>query len=81
MEVLLDCISSACLSLFVESHNSSKNLPKDVEKQDEFIKGPEWLVEPLINKLEKGLHERILKTAGNVLGEKGWWKEQKENGG
>ena len=46
MEVLLDCISSACLSLFVESHNSSKNLPKDVEKQDEFIKGPEWLVEP-----------------------------------
>lgn len=81
MGPLLYAISSACLNLFVEQRDSPTCHANNREKQDDLIKGPEWLVEPLINKLSSGLHGRILNTAGDVLGVKGWWKDQKENSG
>ena len=77
----MDSISSACLKVFVEAKTLSISHPSNVEKADDLIKGAEWLVEPLINKLSSGLHGRILKTAGEVLGVKGWWKDQKESCG
>ena len=78
---IIDSISSVCLNLFVEQGDCSKLIGKKSEKQDEFDNGAEFLVEPMLKKLSHGLHSRILKTACNVLGVKGWWKDQKGYGG
>ena len=36
-----------------------------------------WLVTPLISKLQEGVLGRVLKSAGNVLGQGQWWNQEK----
>ena len=55
---------------------------KSDEKQEDFDNGPESLIEPLLKKLPQSLHGRLLKAAcSQVLGVKGWWKDQNSYGG
>lgn len=36
-----------------------------------------WLVTPLISRLQEGVLGRVLKSAGNVLGQGQWWNPEK----
>ena len=43
-----------------------------------FVCSPSvWLVTPLISRLQEGVLGRVLKSAGNVLGQGQWWNPEK----
>ncbi|XP_046852491.1 mediator of RNA polymerase II transcription subunit 12-like protein isoform X2 [Xenia sp. Carnegie-2017] len=79
-DAIADSVSSACINLFVKQGDCSYK--KSDEKQEDFDNGPESLIEPLLKKLPQSLHGRLLKAAcSQVLGVKGWWKDQNGYGG
>jgi mediator of RNA polymerase II transcription subunit 12 len=73
MGSLLDAVATAAMSVFVQRHEMKLGTTHNNTKSG-VIKGPEWLVAPLISKLPSSVQGRLLKAAGEVLGTRKWWK-------
>ena len=67
------------MNVFVQWHGASPLATAHSSQRRGVIKGPEWLVAPLISKLSNSVQGRLLKAAGDVLDSPRWWKEQKEH--
>lgn len=72
---LLDAIATSAMSVFVQRHDTTPLATAHSNQKSVVIKGPEWLVAPLISKLSNLVQGRLLKAAGEVLDTKQWWKE------
>lgn len=72
---LLDAVATSAMSVFVQRHDTTPLATAHSNQKSVVIKGPEWLVAPLISKLSNSVQGRLLKAAGEVLDTKQWWKE------
>lgn len=72
---LLSAIATGAMSVFVQRHDITPLATAHNNQKSVVIKGPEWLVAPLISKLSSPVQGRLLKAAGEVLGTRQWWKE------
>ncbi|KAK3742866.1 hypothetical protein QZH41_007773 [Actinostola sp. cb2023] len=78
MGSLLDAVATAAMNVFVQRHESALATANGRPKSG-VIKGPEWLVAPLISRLPSSVQGRLLKAAGEVLGTLKWWKPHSDS--
>lgn len=78
MGSLLDAVASAAMKVFVQRHEPVLATATGSHKPG-VVKGPEWLVAPLISRLPSSVQGRLLKAAGEVLGTHKWWKPHSDS--
>lgn len=78
MGSLLDAVATAAMTVFVQRHEPKLGTSHNNTKSG-VIKGPEWLVAPLISKLPSSVQGRLLKAAGEVLDTPKWWKPHSDS--